>query len=340
MALSNTGAYLRQCNVLDFSMSSPNFESAIFEGEGRLELKTNFRILSGEGGLRDLRCTLSVKALEGVYYSIEMSAVASFEFPSSASDEDIEEYLKTVGSVRVYDFARNALESMTVAGIFGTASIPPTLRGLNEENFDNAIQIIKSADLGITGSQLAVSDLTEEERAGQKVVTDKVKVIFEALVGKELEDFLSPGKKITLQFQHLIAGRKIGFGFEDESLGTVTILNLAADFLDAIVHGRVLVLDEIERSLHPVLLHSLISLFFDRNLNKSNAQLIFTTHDLSVMDSEIMRRDQIWFVDKDCEKGTSDLYSLAEYSPRKDDDILNRYLYGAYGAVPFIEEAL
>ena len=118
------------------------------------------------------------------------------------------------------------------------------------------------------------------------------------------------------------------------------MLNLAVDFLDAIATGKTLVLDEAERSLHPILLRNLVSLFFDRKLNSRNAQLIFTTHDLSIMDGDFMRRDQFWFVEKGGREGASELYPLSAYSPRKDDNILNRYLYGAYGAVPFIEEVL
>lgn len=214
------------------------------------------------------------------------------------------------------------------------------LKDLGEDGFSKAVAAVKSADLGITGAQLAVSDLADEERETQRVATDKVKAIFEALTGKDIEDIKPSDKKITFQFQHVIAGRRVGFGFEDESLGTVTMLNLAADFLDAIAEGKTLVIDEVERSLHPILLRNLVSLFFDRQLNSKNAQLIFTTHDLSIMDGDFMRRDQFWFVEKGSQEGASELYPLSAYSPRKDDNILNRYLYGAYGAVPFIEEVL
>lgn len=214
------------------------------------------------------------------------------------------------------------------------------LKDLGEAGFSSAIQAVKSADLGITGAQLTVDDLTDEERENQRVATDKVKAIFEALIGEAIEPVGSPDKKITFQFQHLIGGRSVGLGFEDESLGTVTMLGLAVDFLDAIANGKTLVVDEIERSLHPVLLRNLVALFFDRELNKSNAQLIFTTHDLSILADDILRRDQFWFVQKDPMEGFSDLYPLSDYSPRKDDNLLNRYLYGAYGAVPFIEEVL
>lgn len=214
------------------------------------------------------------------------------------------------------------------------------LMDLGESNFSNVISAVKSADLGITGAQLTVGDLTEQEKIDQRVVTDKVKAIFEALVGEGVDKIEPSDKKITFQFQHLIDGHKVGFGFDDESLGTVMMLSLAAVFVDAIAHGKTLVIDEIERSLHPVLLKNLIALFFDRGLNKRNAQLVFTTHDLSIMGEDLLRRDQFWFVQKDPEEGCSELYPLSDYSPRKDESLLNRYLYGAYGAVPFIDGVL
>lgn len=214
------------------------------------------------------------------------------------------------------------------------------LKDLGEANFSNAIKAVKSADLGITGAQLIVGDLTDEERETQRVATDKLKAIFEALTGESVETPEYPGEKITFQFQHLIGGRSVGLGFENESLGTVAMLRLAADFLDAITNGKTLVVDEIERSLHPMLLKNLVALFFDRKLNATNAQLVFTTHELSIMSEDILRRDQFWFVQKDSVEGSSELYPLSDYSPRKDDNVLNRYLYGAYGAVPFIEGVL
>lgn len=214
------------------------------------------------------------------------------------------------------------------------------LKNLGEDGFSKTVAAVRSANLGITGAQLAVSDLTDEERENQRVATDKVKAIFEALIGKGIEEIEPSDKKITFQLQHVIAGQRVGFGFEDESLGTVTMLNLAVDFLDVIATGKTLVIDEVERCLHPILLRNLVSLFFDRGLNSKNAQLVFATHDPSIMDGDFMRRDQFWFVEKDGQEGSSELYPLLAYSPRKDDDILNRYLHGAYGAVPFIEEVL
>ncbi len=212
------------------------------------------------------------------------------------------------------------------------------LASLDEINFKRVIGAIGSADLGITDAQLAVDDMAEADIAAHREATDKLKAVFEALTGQKAELGLAlPDKKMTLQFRHTIDGNQVGFGFDEESLGTLTMLDLACDFVDAISAGKALFVDEAERSLHPLLLKNLVALFFDRGLNSKGAQLVFTTHDLSFLSNGILRRDQIWFVQKGYSNGVSELFPLSSFSPRKDENLMNRYLYGAYGAVPFID---
>lgn len=218
------------------------------------------------------------------------------------------------------------------------AQLLEKLAGLGEDNFKKVIGAIGAADLGITDAQLAVDDMSEADLPAQREAADKLRAVFEALTGQKPDgDFSSPGKKLSLQFRHAIDGRQVGFGFDDESLGTLTMLDLACDFMDAIEHGKALFVDEAERSLHPVLLRNLVALFFDRELNDRGAQLVFTTHDLSFLSNDLLRRDQIWFVEKGRLEGISELFPLSSFSPRKDENLVNRYLYGAYGAVPFID---
>ena len=97
-----------------------------------------------------------------------------------------------------------------------------------------------------------------------------------------------------------------------------------------------MIVDEIDSCLHPMLVRYLIDLFNDPEINKNGAQLIFNTHDVSLLDQDIFRRDQIYFVEKDNKTAMSDLYSLAEFSPRKSEDIRKGYLQGRYGAIPAI----
>ena len=218
------------------------------------------------------------------------------------------------------------------------AELMDKLAALGETKFKKVIKAISSADLGITGVQLKVDDMTEDEKTVQKENASKLAAVFEALTGQKPNGVEIPDKKVAMQFRHEIGGRSVGFGLDDESLGTRTMLDLAVDFIDAIDAGRTLFVDEVERSLHPMLLESLVALFFDPDLNENGAQLIFTTHDLSFLRGGKLRRDQIWFVEKDPQSGSSDIYPLSSFSPRKDESLINRYLYGAYGAVPYVEK--
>ena len=129
------------------------------------------------------------------------------------------------------------------------------------------------------------------------------------------------------------------FDFEsEESEGTKRIFSLIGPWVDALKKGRILVVDELDTKLHHFLNLFLIKLFNDPTQNKTNAQLIFTTHNTNLLDQDIFRRDQIWFTEKNPDTGSTDLYSLTEYSPRKDKDIQKGYLAGKYGALPFIKE--
>ena len=127
---------------------------------------------------------------------------------------------------------------------------------------------------------------------------------------------------------------EVALDLSDESDGTRKLFEFAGGWLRALDSGATLFVDELDRSLHPKLTRFLVELFNSRS-NEKNAQLIFTTHDTTLLDLELMRRDQIWFVEKD-NKRSSHLYSLLEYSPRKDEALERGYLKGRYGAIPFI----
>lgn len=220
------------------------------------------------------------------------------------------------------------------------AELMDKLAALGETKFKKVIKAISSADLGITGVQLKVDDMTEDEKSAQKENADKLAAVFEALTGQKPNGVEIPDKKVAMQFRHEIGGHSVGFGLDDESLGTRTMLDLAVDFIDAIDAGRTLFVDEVERSLHPMLLESLVALFFDQELNEHGAQLIFTTNELLLLKNDALRRDQIWFIEKNLQSGSSDIYPLSSFSPRKDESLINRYLHGAYGAVPYADQLM
>mgnify|MGYP003292446474 CR=1 FL=1 len=122
----------------------------------------------------------------------------------------------------------------------------------------------------------------------------------------------------------------------NESSGTQILFSFAPVLKDVFENGKILVIDEIERSLHPSLVEMIIKFFHNAEINKGNAQLIFNTHDTNLLSLDIFRRDQIWFAEKDPKKGATDLYPLDDFSVRKNENIQKGYLSGRYGAIPFV----
>ena len=122
----------------------------------------------------------------------------------------------------------------------------------------------------------------------------------------------------------------------DDSHGTQRLFSTAGAWLNVLEKGEVLLYDEIDTALHPLMVHSLVKQFHSAETNPENAQLLFTTHDVSMLeDRELLRRDQVWFAEKN-DKGESSVYSLTDFSPRKQESIGKRYLRGSYGAIPLL----
>ena len=123
----------------------------------------------------------------------------------------------------------------------------------------------------------------------------------------------------------------------EESLGTINFFALIPLMYFASKSEMVIFLDEIDKSLHSYLVEHLIAMFNDKEQNSNNSQLIFNTHDTNLLDLNILRRDQIWFTEKNANTGESTLYPLSDFSVRKQENIEKGYLLGRYGAVPFIK---
>ncbi len=123
---------------------------------------------------------------------------------------------------------------------------------------------------------------------------------------------------------------------EQESAGTQRFFSRIGGWLQALESGSLLVVDEIEDSLHPLLTRRLIEMIQDSSINTKGAQLLFTTHDAMLLDLTFLRRDQIWFAEKNERSCATEIYALSTFSPRKGENIRKGYLQGRFGAVPFI----
>jgi len=111
------------------------------------------------------------------------------------------------------------------------------------------------------------------------------------------------------------------------------LLDFVSHFYDIIFEGKTIIIDEIEKSLHPLIIKELIRKFSHEK--NTNGQLIFTTHESNLLDQDIFRQDEIWFAEKD-KDGCTDLYSLSDYKEHNTIDIRKGYLMGRYGAIPFL----
>ena len=145
------------------------------------------------------------------------------------------------------------------------------------------------------------------------------------------------GKEITsIKYLHrdTQSNELIEFEEAEESEGTRALFSFAGPWLDVIENERVLVVDELDTSLHPLLVQQLVKLLHHKG---TKAQLIFTTHDTTLLSQKLLRRDQVWFMEKDATRSTR-LYPLSDFSPRDNEAVERGYLNGRYGGIPFLKE--
>ena len=151
--------------------------------------------------------------------------------------------------------------------------------------------------------------------------------------------------QIEVFTKHEVDGYEAELNLSDESSGTKKLFGLLPFIAESLIEGKTLIIDELDAKIHPVLLRYIIMLYNDMEVNCKGAQLLFTSHDLSTMNSEVFRRDEIWFVAKGNSQN-SKLYSLVEFknskgeSVRKDAKFDKQYLEGKYGADPYLRKII
>lgn len=186
-------------------------------------------------------------------------------------------------------------------------------------------RLLQIADLGITDVSVQEKNLVVEDLPAH------LQFLSSALEG---------GSQVEIKMLHETKeGDKVPLSLNVESLGTQQFFAMGGPLIDTLLNGYILCVDELDDSLHPNLVRALVSMFHNPELNPHHAQLIFNTHDTTLLDSSLFRRDQIWLIEKNS-AGASHLYSLLDYSPRKDEALAKGYLLGRYGAIPFIREDL
>ncbi len=209
-----------------------------------------------------------------------------------------------------------------------------TMKKMEDEHFRKEIvKLVKTADIGI--EDIAIN---EEEVPSE--------IIEKMPLPDEIKDRMIKNGGVTsisLNTYHKMydaSNKEVGtiqFELDDEeSLGTRKFFKMSAPILNTLEEGKILLIDELDASLHPMLTRHLIGLFHDKNINTKNAQLIFATHDTNLLKPQIFRRDQIWFSEKD-KYGATTFYALAQLkNVRKTEDFECQYIQGKYGAIPYL----
>lgn len=229
-----------------------------------------------------------------------------------------------------------------------------TIRMLRDPGAKERIErLLEAADVGI--SEVRVEDFEleyredpeKEEFDGSFRVTSEDGRMVILYRGRRPE--MTPYLRTLLEANHSLTFRHRGkvekfFSLDQESRGTQTWFDISGTVVKALDRGHTLVVDELDTSLHPLLLAQMIKLFQQEKTNPHGAQLIFTTHDASLMarsrGEELLRRDEIWFTQKDPETGSTELYPLTDFKPRDGLNWEKRYLGGAVGGVPYVSENL
>lgn len=218
----------------------------------------------------------------------------------------------------------------------------------NDKNMLAAISgYAKAADLGIEKMEFEFKDEVVKDFESEKNIPEEIRFALTAFMQNLKEN--SNISEIGLQKSEVRAtsyhnginknGVRTSFTLDlsDESDGTRKLMSIAPAIESVLNNGGIVLVDELEKELHPMLVNYIVAKFQSKTSNPNGAQLIFTTHNTELLNMELMRKDQLYFADKNRKDGASELYSIGDFSTKTADNIRKGYLAGKYGATPDIE---
>jgi len=323
------------------SSAKPTLYAIRFVAEG---VRYHFQLAFNSERILEETLSAYPKGKEQLWYHRQWDAEAGAEvygpeesehFPLRKSDLESTKqnslFLSTAANLnhpklgQVYSWFRDTLSVLNLGIDSSHLDSTKTLQHFKTDR-SRLLRFLQHADLGI---------------GGLRVEHKPIPVALLNKLPKELRD-QAPGEIPVIEMLHHGEG---GAGhylpLKEESSGTQRYFELIGPWLDLIERGHVLFLDELETSLHPLLTRELIRMVMDPKINTKNAQIIFATHDPLLLDTTLLRRDQIWLAEKTRE-GDSILYALNEYKnpPSKRESLVRGYLSGRYGGIPYLPESL
>lgn len=215
-----------------------------------------------------------------------------------------------------------------------------TLRMLHKkhEGCNQSLSLFHKLELGFKDVQISESEFNPLKLPDSFPKSIRSKLVKE-MTGKTVVSMKTVHNKYDKKGN--IIGTVLLDKDEDESEGTNKIMDLSGPIFDTLILGRLLVIDELDAKFHPLITIHIVNLFNNPETNPNNAQLLFGTHDTNLLSSDLFRRDQVWFTEKD-EKEQTDMYSLHDINlpdgtkVRNDSNLEKNYIRGRYGAIPFI----
>lgn len=242
-------------------------------------------------------------------------------FISTATQNDHIELSKIVGFFRSIQFCDTlAVSPATVGRMFTDGRVDV-----------RTIAFLRDTGTGVVGQEQREKKLPERLTK----LGSRLREVFREQLGDEYADGLHIGDNgAEMMLRHQGSKKEYTLPLRRESAGTLRLLVLMGEVLSALDKGTVLIIDELDTSLHTLVAEQIVELFSDPRHNPRGAQLIATTHDTNVLACKHLRRDQVWFCEKD-DAGASHVFSLAEFKLRSKDNFERGYLEGRFGAIPF-----
>ena len=242
-------------------------------------------------------------------------------FISTATQNDHEELSKIANFFREIQYSGAlSVSPMTITNTFKEGQIDP-----------RAISFLQTTGTGIVGLEQFEREIPEQV----KIISSEFLAVARKHLGDEATADAEPaGKDVEIQLLHQGSTKQHALPLRHESAGTRRLLLMMGKILRALDKGSLLIIDELDTSLHTLVAEQIVELFANPEYNAKGAQIIATTHDSNFLACSHLRRDQIWLCEKD-NIGVSRIFSLADFKLRQTDRFEKGYLEGRFGAIPF-----